>query len=150
MHNKTYSRLRGLRRQKLLSRAGFTLVEMLVVLAIIGSIVGLVGPRVLNYLSDSKVKTAQIQMENLASALDLFYLDTGRYPSTEEGLAALVRRPTNAGAWNGPYLKTAGLPRDPWGHDYLYRAPGQNGPYDVGSLGPQGKEGGSATLSRKQ
>jgi general secretion pathway protein G len=129
-------------------RAGFTLVEMLVVLAIIGSIVGLVGPRVLNYLSESKVKTAQIQMENLASALDLFYLDAGRYPSTEEGLNALVQRPASVASWSGPYLKSTGVPKDPWGHPYLYRAPGQNGPYDVGSTGPEGREGGSASLSR--
>lgn len=131
-------------------RGGFTLVEMLVVLAIIGSIVGLVGPRVLNYLSDSKVKTAQIQMENLASALDLFYLDSGRYPSSEEGLAALVQRPGNVASWNGPYLKTAGVPKDPWGRDYLYRSPGQNGPFDVGSLGPEGKEGGSGGVTRSR
>jgi general secretion pathway protein G len=132
------------------ARAGFTLVEMLVVLAIIGSIVGLVGPRVLNYLSDSKVKTAQIQMENLSSALDLFYLDAGRYPSTEEGLAALAQRPANAVSWNGPYLKTGGVPKDPWGHEYLYRAPGQNGPFDIGSLGPEGREGGAGALSRNK
>lgn len=150
MQTKIHSRLRGQRRQRLLRRAGFTLVEMLVVLAIIGSIVGLVGPRVLNYLAESKVKTAQIQMENIASALDLYYLDTGRYPSTEEGLAALVRRPAATVAWSGPYLKTPTVPKDPWGHDYLYRAPGQNGPYDVGSLGPEGREGGAATLTRKQ
>lgn len=129
-------------------RAGFTLVEMLVVLAIIGSIVGLVGPRVLNYLSDSKVKTAQIQMENLGSALDLFYLDAGRYPTTEEGLAALVQRPAGVSSWSGPYLKTTNVPKDPWGHGYLYRSPGQNSPYDVGSLGPEGREGGQAAISR--
>ncbi len=129
-------------------RAGFTLVEMLVVLAIISSIVGLVGPRVLNYLSESKVKTAQIQMENLASALDLFYLDAGRYPSTEEGLTALVQRPAGVSSWSGPYLKTASVPKDPWGHAYLYRAPGQTSPYDIGSLGPEGREGGSASIAR--
>lgn len=129
-------------------RAGFTLVEMLVVLAIIGSIVGLVGPRVLNYLSDSKVKTAQIQMENLASALDLFYLDAGRYPSSEEGLAALVQKPAGISSWSGPYLKSTGVPKDPWGHPYLYRAPGQSGPYDIGSLGPEGREGSSGAFSR--
>jgi general secretion pathway protein G len=136
------------RRARKRRRAGFTLVEMLVVLAIIGSIVGLVGPRVLNYLAESKVKTAQIQMANLSSALELFYLDAGRYPATEEGLGALVQRPANAAAWNGPYLKTGGLPKDPWGHDYLYRAPGQNGPFDIGSLGPEGREGGPGALSR--
>jgi general secretion pathway protein G len=121
---------------------------MLVVLAIIGMIVGLVGPRVLNYLSDAKVKTAQIQMENIGSALDLFYLDAGRYPTTEEGLAALVRPQSGVSSWNGPYLKSTTSPKDPWGHDYLYRAPGQNGPYDVGSLGPEGKIGGNAALTR--
>ncbi|MFO1101342.1 MAG: type II secretion system major pseudopilin GspG [Methylocystis sp.] len=129
-------------------RAGFTLVEMLVVLAIISSIVGLVGPRVLNYLSESKVKTAQIQMENLASALDLFYLDAGRYPSTEEGLNALAQRPAGVSSWSGPYLKTASVPKDPWGHAYLYRSPGQSGPYDIGSLGPEGREGGPGAISR--
>jgi general secretion pathway protein G len=121
---------------------------MLVVLAIIGMIVGLVGPRVLNYLGESKVKTAQIQMENIASALDLFYLDNGRYPSTEEGLTALVQRPSSAGIWNGPYLKSMTVPKDPWGHVYLYQSPGQNGPYDVGSLGPDAREGGRASLTR--
>jgi general secretion pathway protein G len=131
-------------------RSGFTLVEMLVVLAILGLVVGLVGPRVLNYLSDSKVKAAQIQMENLASALDLYYLDNGRYPSTDEGLGALVQRPASAADWNGPYLKTSGVPKDPWGHEYLYRTPGQNAPYDVGSLGPEGREGGPSALSRKK
>jgi general secretion pathway protein G len=129
------------------ARSGFTLIEMLVVLAIIGSIVGLVGPRVLNYLSDSKVKTAKIQMENLGSALDLFYLDAGRYPSNDEGLTALVQQPTSVSFWNGPYLKTKTVPKDPWGHDYLYRSPGQDGPYDVGSLGPDGREGSAGALS---
>ena len=149
IHDK--QRRRGVLRAKMLvPRGGFTLVEMLVVLGILGLIVGLVGPRVLNYLADSKLKAAQIQMENLASAVDLYYLDNGRYPSTEEGLAALVRRPSTASAWNGPYLKTNGVPKDPWGHDYLYRTPGQNAAYDIGSLGPEGREGGSAALSRKQ
>jgi general secretion pathway protein G len=132
------------------ARAGYTLVEMLVVLAIIGSIVGLVGPRVLNYLSESKVKTAQIQMENISSALDLFYLDVGRYPSTEEGLVALARRPAGASVWNGPYLKSGAVPKDPWGRDYLYRAPGQNGPFDIGSLGPEGREGGAGAITRNR
>lgn len=129
-------------------RAGFTLVEMLVVLAIIGLVVGLVGPRVLNYLSESKVKTAQIQMENIGSALDLFYIDAGRYPTTEEGLTALVQRPAGVSSWSGPYLKSAGVPKDPWGHAYLYRSPGRDSPYDVGSLGPDGREGSAGAISR--
>lgn len=135
-------------RRRLARRAGFTLVEMLVVLAIIGSIVGLVGPRVLNYLSDSKVKTAQIQIENIASALDLFYLDAGRYPTSEEGLGALVARPASVQSWSGPYLKSNGLPKDPWGHPYVYRSPGQAGAYDVVSLGPEGKEGAAGAITR--
>lgn len=137
------SRSKFARRSRIFGRrAGFTLVEMLVVLAIIGSIVGLVGPRVLNYLSESKVKTAQIQMENLASALDLFYLDAGRYPSTEEGLVALMQRPNGVMSWNGPYLKSSGVPKDPWGHSYSYRSPGQNGgPYDIASNGPDSRTG---------
>ena len=86
---------------------GFTLVEMLVVITIIGLIMALVGPRVLNYLGESKVKAARIQIESFSSALDLFYLDNGRYPSSVGGLPALVQRPANVCAWNGPYLKTA-------------------------------------------
>src|SRR6266568_5364042 len=93
------------------AQGGFTLIEMLVVLAIIGLVVGLVGPRVLNYLNDAKLKTAQIQIENLASTLDLFYLDMGRYPTSEEGLGALVQRPSDAAAWNGPYLKANSPPK---------------------------------------
>jgi general secretion pathway protein G len=125
---------------------GFTLVEMLVVITIIGLIMGLIGPRVLNYLSESKVKAAKIQMQSFASALDLYNLDTGRYPSSAEGLAALVH-PTAGGAWNGPYLKGAALPNDPWNHPYIYRVPGEHGPYDIMSLGSDGQEGGSGTAA---
>jgi general secretion pathway protein G len=125
---------------------GFTLVEMLVVITIIGLIMGLIGPRVLNYLSESKVKAAKIQMQSFASALDLYNLDTGRYPSSAEGLAALVQ-PTAGGAWNGPYLKGAALPNDPWNHPYIYRVPGEHGPYDIMSLGSDGQEGGSGTAA---
>lgn len=128
------------------SEAGFTLVEMLVVITIIGLIMGLIGPRVLNYLSESKVKAAKIQMQSFASALDLYNLDTGRYPSSAEGLAALVR-PTGGGAWNGPYLKGASVPNDPWNHAYIYRVPGEHGAYDIVSLGSDGQEGGSGAAA---
>lgn len=122
-------------------QAGFTLVEMLVVLAIIGLIVGLVGPRVLGYLGDSKIKAARIQIDSFSAALDLYYLDNGRYPSTNDTVGALVQRPSSASAWNGPYLKGGVLPKDPWGNPYVYRSPGQHGQYDLYSLGPDGREG---------
>lgn len=126
---------------------GFTLVEMLVVIAIIGLIMGLIGPRVLNYLSESRVKAAKIQMQSFASALDLFNLDAGRYPSTAEGLTALVRPTPGVAAWNGPYLKGGKVPNDPWNNPYIYRAPGEHGAFDIISLGSDGQEGGSGTAA---
>jgi general secretion pathway protein G len=122
---------------------GFTLVEMLVVITIIGLIMGLIGPRVLNYLSESKVKAAKIQLQSFGSALDLFYLDAGRFPSTEEGLTALVQRTPGVAAWNGPYLKGGNVPADPWNHPYIYKSPGERGAYDITSYGSDGQEGGT-------
>src|SRR5579871_2877826 len=130
-------------RQHRAGEAGFTLVEMLVVITIIGLIMGLIGPRVLNYLSESKVKAARIQLQSFSSALDLFYLDAGRFPSTSEGLAALVQRTPGVAAWNGPYLKGGAVPNDPWSHPYVYRSPGERGPYEIISYGSDGQEGGS-------
>jgi general secretion pathway protein G len=127
--------------------AGFTLVEMLVVITIIGLIMALVGPRVLNYLSESKVKTARIQIESFSQALDLFYLDNGRYPTSSEGLSALVQRPGDAGSWNGPYIKTSTVPTDPWGRPYLYRAPADHAPYEISSYGSTGQPGGVGATS---
>jgi general secretion pathway protein G len=129
------------------NEGGFTLVEMLVVIAIIGLIMGLIGPRVLNYLSESRVKAAKIQIQSFASALDLFNLDAGRYPSSAEGLVALVRPVSGVAAWNGPYLKGGNVPSDPWNHPYLYRAPGEHGAFDIISLGSDGQEGGSGTAA---
>jgi general secretion pathway protein G len=129
------------------TQAGFTLVEMLVVISIIGLIVALVGPRVLNYLTESKVKAAKIQIEGFSTALDLFYLDLGRYPSGSEGLAALTERPGSADGWSGPYLRGGLVPNDPWGHSYLYRAPAERGPYEIISFGSDGQEGGSGTAA---
>jgi general secretion pathway protein G len=127
--------------------SGFTLVEILVVITIIGMIMALVGPRVLNYLGESKVKAARIQIESLSSALDLYYLDVGRYPSSSEGLAALAQQPGGVQTWNGPYLRTGSVPNDPWGHPYLYRAPGEHGAFDIVSYGSDGQEGGSGTAA---
>lgn len=126
---------------------GFTLVEMLVVITIIGLIMALVGPRVLNYLSESKVKTAKIQIQSIGSALDLFYLDAGRYPTSAEGLAALVQPIGGQPNWNGPYLKGGMVPLDPWGKAYVYRSPGEHGAYDILSYGSDGQEGGSGTAA---
>jgi general secretion pathway protein G len=135
------------KREPNVGEQGFTLVEMLVVITIIGLIMGLIGPRVLNYLSESKVKAARIQLQSFASALDLYYLDAGRYPSTAEGLAALVKQTPGVAAWNGPYLKGGSVPTDPWNHAYVYRAPGEHGPYDILSYGSDGQEGGTGVAA---
>jgi general secretion pathway protein G len=127
--------------------AGFTLVEILVVITIIGLIMALVGPRVVNYLSESKVKAAKIQVESFASALDLFYLDAGRYPTSSEGLGALAARPGSLDTWNGPYVRGGLVPADPWGHPYVYRSPGEHGAYDIVSLGSDGQEGGTGNAA---
>jgi general secretion pathway protein G len=126
---------------------GFTLIEMLVVLVIIGLIMGLVGPQVLNYLTDARSKAARLQIEAFGSALDLYYLDVGRYPPASEGLTALVRRPQGTEVWNGPYLKGGNVPLDPWGRAYVYRAPGDRAPYEIVSLGADGHEGGTGSGS---
>ena len=132
----------GRARRVVARQAGFTLVEMLVVLAIIGLLVGLVAPRVFGQLAEAKVRTAHIQIERFKNALDLFYLDAGRYPTTQEGLQALNTRPANVQSWGGPYIKGTAVPKDPWNNPYAYKAPGGNGrPYDITSPGPAGKGG---------
>lgn len=126
------------------STAGFTLIELLVVLLILGLIAGLAGPQVMNYLGESKAKAAKLQIEEFGSSLDLFKLDAGRYPDSQEGLQALVQAPASLGGdrWRGPYLKKRSVPKDPWGNDYQYQAPGRHGHYDIVSLGADGREGG--------
>ena len=126
---------------------GFTLIEMLVVISIIGLIMALVGPRVLNFLSQSKVKAAKIQIESLTSALDLYVLDTGQYPSNSEGLEALMQRPGTVTSWGGPYLKGNVVPKDPWGRPYIYHSPSQHGAYDILSYGADGQEGGTGAAA---
>ena len=121
---------------------GFTLLELLVVIVIIGLLAGLVGPRYFNQLSKSNTKIAAAQIASLEQALDQYRLDVGAYPTTELGLAALYEKPTNVDRWQGPYLKKP-APPDPWGRAYLYKSPGDHGEYDLSSLGIDGQPGGT-------
>jgi len=120
---------------------GFTLIELLVVMVIIGLLAALVAPRFIRQEEKAKVKAARAQVELLGTALDTLRLDTGRYPSTQEGLEALRRKPGGLTGWDGPYLKKE-VPMDPWRKPYIYRSPGQNGPYDLISHGADGSPGG--------
>ncbi len=121
---------------------GFTLLELLVVLGIIALLAGIVGPQLMNHMGASKTKAARVQIEDLAAALDMYKLDVGRYPSSEQGLAALVEKPVNSKRWNGPYLRKTKVPQDPWVQDYRYVSPGQYGNFDLSSYGADGKQGG--------
>jgi len=126
---------------------GFTLLELLVVLAILGLLIGLVAPAALRQLGSAKEKIAHQSIERLASVLDIYKLDVGTYPTTEQGLEALVVRPDGVEHWSGPYLKGDKAPEDPWGHPFLYRMPSQRPghDYDLYSLGPTGKPGGTGS-----
>jgi general secretion pathway protein G len=123
--------------------AGFTLLELLVVIVIIGLLAAYVGPKYFSQLGKSEVTVTRAQIEAFEKSLDTFRLDVGRYPTTEEGLGALMTAPPTAAAkWNGPYLKK-GVPADPWGHAYQYRAPGTKAEYEIVSLGKDGQPGGT-------
>lgn len=125
------------------AQPGFTLLELLVVIVIIGLLAAYVGPKYFSQLGKSEVTIAKAQIESFEKSLDTYRLDVGRYPTTEEGLAALIAAPASAaGKWNGPYLKK-GIPLDPWGRPYQYRAPGSKGEYDIISTGKDGQPGGS-------
>ncbi len=123
-------------------QAGFTLLELLVVLVILGLISAFAVPQVMNYLGGARSDAAKIQVSNLSTALDLYRLDVGHYPSTSEGIGALVARPSAADRWNGPYVKKRESLIDPWGETYGYRSPGRHGAYDLFSLGADKAEGG--------
>lgn len=123
-------------------QAGFTLVELLVVMVILGLLVALVAPNYIGRVDKSKREAARAQIENFGAALDMFRLDVGRYPNSQEGLSALRQRPSGAHRWDGPYLKKD-TPRDPWGNGYAYRSPGEREAYELISFGPDGVAGGS-------
>ncbi len=124
------------------NQIGFTLIELLVVLVILGLLAGLVGPKVMKYIGGAKSDTARLQIEDIGAALDMFYLDNGRYPNSNEGLQALTTQPPGFDNWNGPYLKKKKVPDDPWGNPFNYVIPGQNGEYDLYSLGADNAVGG--------
>jgi general secretion pathway protein G len=123
--------------------AGFTLVELLVVLVILVLLAGIIGPRVIGYLGSSRSKAAKVQIEGIITSLELFHIDAGRYPTTAEGLQSLVAQPGSIPGWRGPYFSKTTVPLDPWGRAYLYQSPGKKGAFDVMTLGRDGKEGGA-------
>lgn len=124
------------------ARRGFTLLELLVVMVIIGILAGFVAPRYFSQIGKSEVKAARAQLDALEKALDQYRLDLGRYPGSEQGLAALIERPAGLARWAGPYLKKA-VPLDPWGNAYVYKSPGEHGEFDLLSHGKDGQPGGS-------
>jgi general secretion pathway protein G len=124
---------------------GFTLLELLVVLAILGLLIGLVAPAVMRQFASAKEKVAHLEIERLATNLDIYKLDVGTYPTTEQGLQALIIQPTGVTHWSGPYMKGEKVPNDPWGRPYVYRNPSQRPghEYDLYSLGPTGQASGT-------
>ena len=125
-----------------LAQRGMTLIEILVVLVLIGIVMGILGGNFIGRGEKAKADAARIEIGQIGQSLDLYKLETGRYPSSSEGLQALIAQPAGATNWNGPYWKKSTLPKDPWGNEYRYSAPGQHGPYDILSYGADGKEGG--------
>ncbi len=125
-----------------LKQQGFTLLELLVVLVILGLLASLVGPQVLRHVGSSKSQTAALQISELGAALDLYRLEVGRYPNNNEGLDALIKKPSGVSNWNGPYLKKQLVRLDPWGNEYVYEYPGKHGDYDLFSLGADARAGG--------
>jgi general secretion pathway protein G len=140
----TLIKTRSNRRQRIVrsQEAGFTLLELLVVIVILGLLATIAGPQVIAYMGRAKADTAKLQITQLQSSLDMFHLDVGRYPSQQEGILALVERPSNVEAWFGPYVKKKDNVVDPWGNPIHYANPGQHGEYDLYSLGADNADGG--------
>jgi general secretion pathway protein G len=123
---------------------GMTLIEILVVLVLIGVVLGIVGGNFIGKGEKAKADAAKIEIGQIGQTLDLYKLEIGRYPTTQEGLQALISAPAGVNNWNGPYWKRQSVPKDPWGNEYKYVAPAQSAPYEIVSLGADGKEGGEA------
>ncbi|HHT9119480.1 MAG TPA: type II secretion system major pseudopilin GspG [Candidatus Hypogeohydataceae bacterium YC41] len=123
-------------------RAGFTLLELLIVIAIIGLLASIVAPKLIGRVGKSKTVIAKAQVESFTTALETYRLDTGEYPPQEQGLKALIEKPSNVQNWHGPYLRKKIIPDDPWGQPYIYRYPGKQGDYDILSYGADKREGG--------
>jgi len=121
---------------------GFSLIELLVVLVILGLLAGVVAPQVMKHVGKAKSDSARLQIDDLGAAIDLYYLELGDYPTTAQGLSALIVAPANASNWNGPYLKKKKVPKDPWNRDFIYKSPGDNGDYDLSTLGKDNQKGG--------
>ncbi|MEK6559370.1 MAG: type II secretion system major pseudopilin GspG [Planctomycetota bacterium] len=129
-------------RSLLLKSRGFTLLELLIVMIIIGLLAALIGPKMIGRVGESRQTVAKQQIEGFSSALEMYKLDTTKYPTQEQGLEALVIQPQGLVNWRGPYLKKKFIPKDPWGNNYIYTYPGQNGDYDIVSYGADGNSGG--------
>ena len=127
---------------KIFKSAGFTLLELLIVMIIIGLLAALIGPKMIGRVGESRQTVAKQQVEGFGSALEMYRLDTTKYPTQEQGLEALVSEPQGVNNWKGPYLKKKFIPKDPWGHEYIYTYPGANGDYDIVSYGADGNTGG--------
>ena len=136
------TQLHSIHQRHQIKAAGFTLLELLVVMVIIGLLAGYVGPKYFAQVSKSQIKAARAQIDALEKSLDQYRLDTGHYPVAEQGLAALITRPAHEPKWDGPYLAKR-VPVDPWGNAYVYRVPGEHGDFDLMSLGKDGQPGGS-------
>jgi len=124
------------------NQTGFSLIELLVVLVILGLLAGIVGPQVLKHVGRAKSDSAVLQIQDLSAALDLYYLEVGEYPSAEQGLEALIKQPEDVTNWNGPYLKKKRVPTDPWKRPFHYVYPGKQGVYDLYTLGRDNEKGG--------